>query len=71
MDVAVYSGGKYTEIDTDVSLNNFVCNKKNFAYIKNTGAYDTYGAGDMYIYPAENGTSASALNVTKIFYVKK
>lgn len=71
MDVAVFSGGKYTEIDTDVSLNNFVCNKKSFAYIKNTGAYDTYGAGDMYIYPAENGTSASAVNVTKIFYVKK
>ncbi len=71
MDVAVFSGGKYTEIDTDVSLNNFVYSGKSFAYIKNTGAYDTYSAGDMYIYSAENGVSASAVNVTKIFYVKK
>ena len=71
MTVAAYTADGYTEIDRDVSLNNFVFNSKSIAYIKNTGAYDAYGAGDMYFYNPENGVSQTAENVTKIFYVNK
>lgn len=71
MDVAVYTADGYKEIDKDVSLYNFVFNSKGMAYIKNTGAYDTYGAGDMYVYTPENGVSEPINNVTEIFYVNK
>lgn len=71
MDVAVYTADGYKEIDKDVSLNNFVFNSKSIAYIKNTGSYDSYDAGDMYFYSPENGVSQVASNVTGIFYVNK
>ncbi|MBP3441173.1 MAG: hypothetical protein J6L62_00070 [Clostridia bacterium] len=71
MDVAVYTADGYKEIDKDVSLNNFIFNSKGMAYIKNSGAYDTYEAGDMYVYTPENGVSEAISNVTEIFYVNK
>ncbi len=71
MSVAVFEKGKYTEIDKDVSLNNFVYNGKNIAYIKNVGAYDTYSSGDMYTYSPENGVQQTQSDVTAIYYVNK
>ncbi|MEE0981349.1 MAG: hypothetical protein U0K91_06670, partial [Acutalibacteraceae bacterium] len=71
MSVAVFEKGKYTEIDKNVSLNNFVYNGKNIAYIKNVGAYDTYSAGDMYTYSPENGVQQIQSDVTAIYYVNK
>lgn len=71
MSVAVFEKGKYTEIDKNVSLNNFVYNGKNIAYIKNVGAYDTYSSGDMYTYSPENGVQQTQSDVTAIYYVSK
>lgn len=71
MSVAVFEKGKYTEIDEDVSLNNFVYNGKKIAYVKNVGAYDTYSSGDMYTYSPENGVQQIQSDVTAIYYVNK
>ena len=71
MTIAVFEKGKYSEIDKDVSLNNFVYNGKNIAYIKNVGAYDTYGSGDMYTFSPENGVQQIQNDVTTIYYVNK
>lgn len=70
MSVAVFEKGKYTEIDKDVSLNNFVYSGKNFVYVKNVGAYETYSSGDMYTYSHENGIQPAKTDVTKIYYVR-
>lgn len=70
MSVAVFEKGKYTEIDKDVSLNNFVYSGKNFVYVKNVGAYETYSSGDMYTYSPENGIQPAKTDVTKIYYVR-
>lgn len=71
MDIAVFADGKYTEVDENVSLNNFVFNGKSIAYVKNIGAYETYTAGDMYTYSPENGVQKAKENVTEVFYVNK
>ncbi len=70
MSVAVFEKGRYTEIDKDVSLNNFVYSGKTFAYVKNVGAYETYSSGDMYTYSPQNGIQPTKTDVTKIYYVR-
>lgn len=69
MDIAVFSDGKYTAIDTDVSLKNFVYNGKNFAFIKNVGTSEIHNAGEMYIYTPEDGVKKCSDDVTQTVYV--
>lgn len=69
MDIAVFTDGKYTVIDTDVSLKNFVYKGKNFAYIKNVGSSEIHNAGEMYIYTPENGVKKCSDDVTQTIYV--
>ena len=70
MDIGVFEGGKFTVIDTDVSLKNFVYNGKNFAYIKNLGSSEIHNAGEMYICTPEDGVKKCSDDVTKTVYVK-
>lgn len=69
--VASYSGGIYTEIDTGIGAQSFVFDGSSVAYIKDFGGYDTYNAGDVYYYSAEDGSKKVKENVTKILYIKE
>lgn len=69
-DIGIYADGKYSAIDTDVSLKNFVFNGKNFAYIKNLGASEIHNAGEMYLYTPADGVKKCSDDVTLIIFVK-
>lgn len=69
--VGVYSDGKYAEVDTDVSMGNFVFNNNAFAYVKNVGVSDVTNAGDMCIYVVGNDTVNYNSDITDIVYLKK
>ena len=69
MDIGVFADGKFTVIDTDVSLKNFVYNGKNFAYIKNLGLSEVHNAGEMYIFTPEDNVKKCSDDVTQIFYI--
>lgn len=69
-DIGIYENGRYSAIDTDVSLKNFVFNGTDFAYIKNLGASEVHNAGEMYIYTPADGVKKCSDNVTLIIFVK-
>ena len=71
MNIAVFSEGKYNEIDKDVSLRNFVYNGKSLSYLKNTGSYENFNSGDMYIYNPEDGVQKAKNEVVTIFHISK
>lgn len=70
MDIGVFEGGKFSVIDTDASLKNFIYNGRSFAYIKNLGSSEIHNAGEMYICTPENGVKKCSDDVTKTVYVK-
>lgn len=69
MDIGIFADGKYTAVDTDASLKNFIYNGKNFAYIKNIGSSEIHNAGEMYIYTPDDGVKKISDDVTATVYV--
>lgn len=71
MDIAVFSDGEIKSVDKNVSLKNFVYNGKNMSYLKNTGSYENFDSGDMYMYTPEDGVEKVKSKVTKIYFINK
>lgn len=69
MNIGIFTDGKYTAVDTDASLMNFIFNGKKIAYIKNVGSSEIHNAGEMYIYTPENGVEKCSDDVTQTVYV--
>ncbi len=69
VDIGIFSDGKYTAVDTDVSLKSFVYKDKDFAYTKNIGLSEINNAGEMFIYTPEEGIKKCSDKVTRIIYV--
>lgn len=71
IEISVFADGEFKEIDSDVSVKNFVINGKNISYIKNTGSYEDFNSGDMYKYTAEDGVEKVKSEVKKIYFISK